>query len=42
MTIKIVFSDIDGCMGEFIKPNYPIKQGLEGNEKSRSIRSGWI
>ncbi|MEK6895799.1 MAG: HAD hydrolase family protein [Nanoarchaeota archaeon] len=28
--IKIVFNDIDKCMGMFEKPNYPLKQDLNG------------
>lgn len=32
MAIKIVFCDIDGCMGEFVKPDYPFKQGLNKNK----------
>jgi len=31
MVIKIVFSDIDECMGNFVKPEYPEKQDLNGN-----------
>ena len=29
--IKAVFSDIDGCIGKFVKPRYPLKQDLNGN-----------
>ena len=29
--IKAVFSDIDGCIGKFVKPIYPLKQDLNGN-----------
>jgi len=32
--IKAVFSDIDGCIGKFIKPRYPLKQDLNGNLRS--------
>lgn len=31
--IKIVFCDIDGCMGDFVKPEYPLKQSIEKNKK---------
>ena len=34
MASRIVFSDIDGCMGEFVKPDYPDKQDLNGNMES--------
>jgi len=30
--IKMIFCDIDGCMGDFIKPEYPLKQDLYGNK----------
>jgi len=29
--IKMVFCDIDGCMGNFVKPEYPLKQDLSEN-----------
>ncbi len=31
--IKIVFCDIDGCMGDFVKPEYPLKQDLYENRE---------
>lgn len=31
--IKTVFCDIDGCMGDFVKPEYPLKQNIEKNKK---------
>jgi HAD superfamily hydrolase (TIGR01484 family) len=40
MSSRIVFSDIDGCMGEFVKPDYPDKQDLNGNmENLEMIKS---
>lgn len=29
--VKLIFCDIDGCMGEFVKPEYPLKQDLGDN-----------
>jgi len=35
--IKMVFCDIDGCMGDFNKPEYPLKQDLEKNQKNLEL-----
>src|SRR3989344_2961283 len=32
--IKMVFCDIDGCMGDFVKPEYPMKQDLHKNKEN--------
>jgi len=37
--IKMIFCDIDGCMGKFLKPEYPLKQSLDENISSlKSIK----
>lgn len=35
--IKIVFCDIDGCIGDFTKPEYPLKQEIGKNKKSLEL-----
>lgn len=37
MNKKIVWSDIDGCIGKFVKPEYPLKQDLNGNLKNLEL-----